>query len=140
MKDLGQAAASSVTRREEQDRLIGFAEQIARKWAATLAISLDAVEWVAVKGGGRTPITGALSGTVIHQLENDAGIAFVLGTPGVMDLLFVVSRRRNGYSVCISNNTRPADRSERIVVRPDYVGDMIYLMAAAKRYVRKVAA
>jgi hypothetical protein len=127
-----------MTQRErEQGQLIEFAEQIARGWAEQLKVGASGVEWVAVKGGARTPISASGARAVILHLEHDAGIAFVLGSPGVMDLLFVVTRKSKAYSVNISNNAKPWDRSERHDVRPEYAGDMKELLVAARKYVRK---
>ncbi len=138
MDDRGQTGARTSTRHdEEQSKLIGFAERIALGWAEQLEVSKTAVEWVSVKGGVRTPVAGFGARPVVHPLENDAGIAFVLGSPGVMDLLFVITRKSAAYSVSISNNARPWDQSERHLVRPDYVGDMKHFLTAAKKYVRK---
>lgn len=134
----GQVAEQSATRPQEpQARLIEFAEQIAHGWAEQLGVGRDAVQWVAVKGGRRTPISTPGAQPLIHQLEKDAGIAFVLGSPGVMDLLFVVTRKSASCSVNISNNARPWDQSERYAVRPDYVGDLKRFLAAANRYARR---
>jgi hypothetical protein len=125
-------------RAEEKSKMIGFAERLASAWAMTLEVGQDAVEWVAVKGGARTPVAGSTAEAGVHHLEQDAGIAFVLGAPGVMDLLFVVTPRKSGYSVSLSNHARAADLSERHIVRPDYIGDVKHLLAAAKRYARRV--
>jgi len=139
MDNPGQPAVKIATRHEEeQGKLIGLAERIAHAWAEQLEVGKNAVEWVALKGGSRTPIAAGAR-AVVHQLDNHAGIAFVLGSPGVMDLLFVVTRKSAAYSVNISNNARPWDQSERHEVRPDYLGDMKHLLAAAKKYVRRAA-
>jgi hypothetical protein len=138
MVDSGQGVGSASLRCEEKTRLIGFAERIAAGWAVALQVGQNAVEWVAVKGGARTPVGGSSAEAVIHQLEHDAGIAFALGAPGVMDLLFVVTHRKSGYSVNISNHTKVGDSSERHIVRPDSVGDVKQLLAAAKKYARRV--
>jgi hypothetical protein len=113
-----------------------FALRIAHAWADQLGVSQDAVEWVAVKGACRTPVSNP--GAAIHRLENGLGIAFVLGGAGRMDLLFVVTQKRVGYSVSLSHLAMPGDPCERYDVRPDYVGDLKHLVAAAKKYVRKV--
>ncbi len=137
MADREQEAMRSVnSQSEEQGKLIGFAERIAHGWAEQLKVASSAVAWVALKGGQRTPISAAGTGIVAQQLENGTGIAFVLGSPGVMDLLFVVRRKQATYSVNVSNNARPWDRAENHEVRHGYVGDLKRLLAAVSKYVR----
>lgn len=138
MDDLGPAAGSKVAGREEEwGKLLQFAERIAQAWAEQLEVGPNVVEWVSVKGGCRTPLSATEAKTVVLRLEHEAGIAFVLGCPGMIDVLFVVTHKRTAYSVNISNSSRPWDRSERHEVRPDRVGDLKRLLTAAKKYVRK---
>jgi hypothetical protein len=122
----------------EQSKLIALAERIAAGWAEQLKLGKDVVEWVAIKGRSRAPISNAGAEAFIRQMDNQPGIAFVLGCAGVMDLLFVVSCRGALYSVNISNNARPWERSECLKVRPDVAKDMHRLLAAAERYARRV--
>ena len=136
MADRGQEAARGVIcQAEEENKLLGFAERIANGWAEQLKVASSGVAWVALKGGQRTPISVAGTGIVAQQLENGTGLAFVLGSPGVMDLLFVVRRQKAAYSVNISNNARPWDQAENHKVRHGYVGDLKRLLAAAGKYV-----
>jgi hypothetical protein len=131
----GQAVQATAARRaEELSELIGFAERIAGGWADQLKVARDAVTWVAIKGGCRTPISTAGAQAAVYQLENEPGVAFALGTPGVMDLLFVVTRRGAAYSVNISNSARQWDRSECHLVRPTISQDLKRLLASAARY------
>jgi hypothetical protein len=94
------------------------------------------VEWVAVRGTERAPVTAS---NLIHWLDGSAGIAFVLTAPGVMDLLFVVRARGPDYRVSISDHARPWDPGDRLGVRPDRLGDMRQLLDAAAKYVRRAA-
>jgi hypothetical protein len=139
MDNLEQVPASGAAGHgETQARLMAFAERIAQGWADELGVGKDAVEWVAIQGGCRTPVLNARAEDVIHLLEKDTGIAFILGSPGMMDLLFVVTVRGAAYSVNVSNNAKPWDRSERRAVRPDRVGDVKHLLAVVRRYVKRL--
>src|SRR5262245_33443847 len=120
MSDPEQAAQSGAIREDDpHGQMIAFALRVAHAWPDQLGVSRDTVEWVAVKGGCRTPISNTGGSAVIHRLENGLGIAFVLGGAGVMDLLFVVRRKRLGYSVSLSHLAMPGDPCERHDVRPD---------------------
>jgi hypothetical protein len=136
MDDPGQAAARLAARRdEERGRLAGLAGRIARGWADRLGVGEGAVEWVAVRGGARAPLSAG-PGAAVHWLDGGAGVAFVLAAPGVADLLFVVRGRGEGYSVNISNSARPWDPGRRLGLRPDRPGDLKRLLEAAARYAR----
>jgi hypothetical protein len=119
-------------------KLIDLAERVALGWRDRLGVEGDAGEWVGVKGGGRTPISAGAAAAV-HWLEKGAGVAFVLGGPNVVDLLFVVRSTDAAYSVNISNHAKPLDRGERHLLRADFK-DLNRLMMAAARYARKCAA
>ena len=140
MDDPGHAAPTGVNRDDDQySQMLAFALRVAHAWADQLRVSPDAVEWVAIRGRCRTPVSKTTGSSFIQRLENGLGIAFVLGSAGVMDLLFVVTRKRVGYSVSMSHHALPGDRCERHDVRPDFVGDLKHLLASAKKYVHKVA-
>jgi hypothetical protein len=126
-------------RAAELDKLIRFATQIAQGWAESLAVGDKKVEWVAIQGRSRTPISGAAAAAVVHPLEHDAGIAFVLGSTGLMDLLFVVTARGGTYSVNISNHARPWEQSEHLRAHPDHAGDRQRVLRVAARYARQGA-
>src|SRR5215218_7157770 len=98
-------AAARQTARFVQQKggLVEVAGRIAHGWADKLGVGKDAVEWVAVGGTARAPISSGGEAPV-HCLEGGAGIAFVLAAPGVIDLLFVVRGAGGAYSVSISNN------------------------------------
>jgi hypothetical protein len=136
MDEAGQPAIEVTRDDQEQRNLLAFAERVADGWAEQLAVGKGAVEWVAVRGGRRTPLPDAGADAAVHRLEGGRGIAFVLGSPGVMDLLFVVTPKKVAFSVNISNNARPADRGERHDVRHGYVGDVKGLLVSAERYAR----
>ncbi len=137
MNHLRQAGVDSGARQgNEQGKLTEFARQIALEWAGQLNLGTNGVEWVAIKGGHRTPLSSTAAGAFVLPLERGNGVAFILGSPGMIDLLFVVTCKSTGYSVNISNNAKPWDRSERHDVRHDYAGDMKDLLVAARRYVR----
>jgi hypothetical protein len=139
-KDSGQAAERIAARlAAELNKLIVFATQIAQGWAQSLQVGDEKVVWLAIEGHSRTPISGGAA-EAIHPLENGAGIAFVLGCTGVMDLLFVVSRRGETYSVNISNHAKPWERSEHLRVHLDHAGDRKRVLAVATRYARRGAA
>jgi len=131
-----EAARHAARRDEEKGRLIGLAGRIAHGWADKLGVARDTVEWVAVRGAARTPLSAGVADS-IHWLDGDAGIAFVLAAPGVMDLLFVVRGRGVAYWVNLSNNARPWDPGERLGLRADCQGDVKRLLDAAARYVRR---
>ena len=139
MDDPGQAAARLAARRdEERGRLAGLAGRIARGWANRLGVGEGAVEWVAVRGGARAPLSAG-PGAAVLWLDGGAGVAFVLAAPGVADLLFVVRGGGEGYSVNISNSARPWDPGRRLGLRPDRPGDLKRLLEAAARYARGAA-
>ncbi len=138
MDHLRQAGVNSGARQgEEQGKLIEFAQRIAQGWADQLNLGTNGVEWVAVRGGRRTPLGSTTASAVVLPLERGNGVAFILGSPGMIDLLFVITCRSTGYSVNISNNAKPWNQSERHDVRHDYAGDMKDLLVAARRYVRR---
>ena len=136
MDETGRPASEVTCRDQEQKDLLAFAERVADGWAEQLGVGKGAIEWVAVKGGRRTPLPDAGAEAAVHRLEGGRGIAFVLGSPGVMDLLFVVTPRRVAFSVSISSPAWPGDRGERLDVRHGYVGDVKGLLASAERYAR----
>jgi hypothetical protein len=138
-KDVGQEAERVATRcAAELHKLIAFATQIAHGWAQSMQVGDEKVAWVAITGHSRTPISGAAA-EAIHQLENGAGIAFVLGCTEVMDLLFVVSGRGETYSVNISNHAKPWEPSEHLRVHLDHAGDRKRVLSVATRYARRAA-
>jgi hypothetical protein len=133
MDDPGHEAAR---RDERKVRLTELALRIADGWADKLGLGKDVVEWVAVRGTERAPVTAS---NLIHWLDGGAGIAFVLAAPGVMELLFVVRARGQAYWVSISDNARPWDPGDGLGVRPGRLADMRRLLDAAAKFVRRAA-
>lgn len=138
--DEAQSAAARQADRVVQQKggLVDLAGRIAHGWADRLGVGRSSVEWVAVGGTARGPLAPDAEAPV-RFLEGGAGVAFVLGAPGLIDVLFVVRSRGASYWVNISSNARPWDPGERHGLRPGYLIDMRVLMDAVTRYARRAA-
>jgi hypothetical protein len=132
----GAAERIAALREAELNKLIAFATEIAQGWSASLKDGDERVVWIAIKGQSPMPASSGAADAIIHQLEHDAGIAFVLRIAEMRELLFVVAGRGDTYSVNISNYARPWERSEHLRVHLDHQGDRKRVLTVATRYAR----